>query len=231
MSWSDPIVDEVRRARDAYAARFNYDLRAHGVLSDVAQHIGAKGWLNAAKVTFHLGDESIQRLVLAAITDDGRTIESETAARLFFVPGTMRDEAPLAPGSDVEALAKSQLAATIAEVQRFAGQCFDEKSQQFNRYAADMEKGLDNEIADLELRVKELREQSREPARTLDQKLALQREASKLDRQKDEMVADRFARKRKIQDDVDRMLDGVAESLKLDPKVEPLFTLRWELTR
>jgi hypothetical protein len=28
MMWSDPIVDEVRRARDAYAARFNYDLRA-----------------------------------------------------------------------------------------------------------------------------------------------------------------------------------------------------------
>ena len=24
----DPIVDEVRRARDAYAARFHYDLRA-----------------------------------------------------------------------------------------------------------------------------------------------------------------------------------------------------------
>jgi hypothetical protein len=28
MTWSDPIVDEVRRARDAYAARFNYDLWA-----------------------------------------------------------------------------------------------------------------------------------------------------------------------------------------------------------
>jgi hypothetical protein len=28
MSWSDPIVDEVRRARDEYAARFGYDLRA-----------------------------------------------------------------------------------------------------------------------------------------------------------------------------------------------------------
>ncbi|MCI0642051.1 MAG: hypothetical protein L0Y72_09715 [Gemmataceae bacterium] len=28
MTWSDPIVDEVRRARDEYAARFNYDLRA-----------------------------------------------------------------------------------------------------------------------------------------------------------------------------------------------------------
>ncbi len=28
MTWSDPIVDEARRVRDAYAARFNYDLRA-----------------------------------------------------------------------------------------------------------------------------------------------------------------------------------------------------------
>jgi hypothetical protein len=28
MTWSDPIVDEVRRSRDTYAARFNYDLRA-----------------------------------------------------------------------------------------------------------------------------------------------------------------------------------------------------------
>ena len=28
MIWSDPIVAEVRRIRDAYAARFNYNLRA-----------------------------------------------------------------------------------------------------------------------------------------------------------------------------------------------------------
>jgi len=28
MTSSDPIVDEVRRSRDAYAARFSYDLRA-----------------------------------------------------------------------------------------------------------------------------------------------------------------------------------------------------------
>ncbi len=28
MTWIDPIVEEVRRVRDAYAARFNYDLWA-----------------------------------------------------------------------------------------------------------------------------------------------------------------------------------------------------------
>ena len=28
MTWTDPIVDEVRRIRDAHAAKFNYDLKA-----------------------------------------------------------------------------------------------------------------------------------------------------------------------------------------------------------
>ena len=28
MPWEDPIVEEVRRVRDAYAKRFNYDLDA-----------------------------------------------------------------------------------------------------------------------------------------------------------------------------------------------------------
>jgi hypothetical protein len=28
MTWFDPIVDEVRQVRDAYAAQFNYNLRA-----------------------------------------------------------------------------------------------------------------------------------------------------------------------------------------------------------
>ena len=36
MTWSDSIVDEVRRARDAYAARFNYDLRA--IYRDLKEH-------------------------------------------------------------------------------------------------------------------------------------------------------------------------------------------------
>jgi hypothetical protein len=43
MTWSDPIVDEVRRVRDAYAARFNYDLRAiYRDLKEQEQRSGRK---------------------------------------------------------------------------------------------------------------------------------------------------------------------------------------------
>jgi ERCC4-related helicase len=226
------LVDRAKqRTLPMASVTFRYDQRGAGQLSDVAQHLGAKGWLSASKVGFRLADEPIERLVLSAITDDGHAIEAAVAARFFFLPADYDGAAPDVPGEGVDAAAKVQLAAAVKEMEFFAGAQFDEKSQQYNRYAADMEKGLDNEIADLDARVKEMRDQSRDPALALDEKLKLQREASSLDRRRDELIADRFARKRRIQDEVDKMLDRVAESLKIEPQVEPLFTLRWELAR
>lgn len=211
---------------------FRYDRRSPGgQLADVAQWLDTKGWLDVSRVTVRLGEESVERLIVSGVTDDGRSLEAETAARLFFLPAEVSADGEVAPGETVKAAADRQRAATLAEIERLAGEWFDEKSQQYTRYAADMEKGLDNEIADLEVRVKELREQSRAAGLSLDEKLKLQREAAKLDRQRDEMMADRFARKRRIQDEVDRMLESVGESLKIEPQVEPLFTLRWALTR
>lgn len=227
----DLVTRATSRALAVGEVTFRYDQRAHGVLGDVAQHIGAKGWLNAAKVTFRVADNTMERIVVAAIADDGRTIASETAERLFYVPASACEDAAVVPDAALEAAAKSRLDTAVAEAQQQTAHWFDETSQKLNRYAADMEKALDNEIAELDERVKDLREQSRNPALALDQKLALQREASRLDRQKDTMVAERFTRKRKIQDDVDKMLDDVADSLKIEPQIEPLFTLRWELTR
>jgi len=41
MNDSDPIVDEVRRVRDAHAARFNYDLRA--IFKDIKEQLRRSG--------------------------------------------------------------------------------------------------------------------------------------------------------------------------------------------
>ena len=210
---------------------FKYDQRTHGVLGDVAQHIGAKGWLSAAKVTFAVADRQMQRIVLAAITDDGRQLAAETAERLFQVPGSATGTDRPAPTAALDAAYTARLAEVVAEASQLTSQWFTESEQKLNRYAADMEKALDNEIADLEVRVRELRDQSRGPGLGLEQKVALQREASRLDRQRDGLIAERFARKRKIQDDVDKMLDDVAASLQLSPHVQALFTVRWGLTR
>jgi hypothetical protein len=53
MTWSDPIVDEVRRARDAYAARFNYDLRA------IFRDLKAQEQRSGRKIVSYAADFSI----------------------------------------------------------------------------------------------------------------------------------------------------------------------------
>lgn len=39
--WKDPIVEEIRRYREEYAGRFNYDL--HAICEDVRQEQGKQG--------------------------------------------------------------------------------------------------------------------------------------------------------------------------------------------
>jgi hypothetical protein len=50
MIWSDPIVDEVRRVRDAYAAQFNYSLRA------IYQDLKEKEKRSGRKIVSYAGD-------------------------------------------------------------------------------------------------------------------------------------------------------------------------------
>ncbi len=43
--WTDPIVEEVRRSREAYAARFNHDLDAIARdLREQAERLEKQGW-------------------------------------------------------------------------------------------------------------------------------------------------------------------------------------------
>ncbi|MBI3302366.1 MAG: hypothetical protein HYZ72_09880 [Deltaproteobacteria bacterium] len=42
MTWQDPIVEEVRAIREAYAARFNYDLQA--IYHDLKEQERQHGW-------------------------------------------------------------------------------------------------------------------------------------------------------------------------------------------
>ncbi len=77
MTWTDPIVDEVRRVRDAYAARFNYDLRAiFRDLKEQEKHSGRQ------LVSYAADDEGLTGLAselfqtLDAEESDGKTSES-----------------------------------------------------------------------------------------------------------------------------------------------------------
>jgi hypothetical protein len=73
MTWSDPIVDEVRRVRDAYAARFNHDLRA--IYRDLKEQETRGG----RKIVSYVKDESDQALPTVP-TGSGTVLPTEVGS-------------------------------------------------------------------------------------------------------------------------------------------------------
>lgn len=84
MTWSDPIVEEVRRARDAYAARFNYDLRA--IFADLKEQERRSG----RKVVSYAH--------VAAVIEPNKTLQP-TGAAIPVSPGSKSIEA--APAAEL----------------------------------------------------------------------------------------------------------------------------------
>ena len=84
MTWSDPIVDEVRRVRDAYAARFNYDLRA--IYRDLKQQEKRNGRKVVSYAQDAAGSEPNQALqptgTAIPVSQDSKSQEATPAAEL-----------------------------------------------------------------------------------------------------------------------------------------------------
>ena len=78
MSWLDPIVDEVRRARDAYAARFNYDLRA--IFRDLKEKEIRSGRKVVSYAEVAPQNQALQQTGAAAPVSEGSMVAEATPA-------------------------------------------------------------------------------------------------------------------------------------------------------
>lgn len=61
------------------------------------------------------------------------------------------------------------------------------------------------------------------------EKVAEKRRISGLEAKRDKLKAEFFDRRATIRAEVDTMLDKIQESLKLEPTLTGLFTIRWEV--
>jgi hypothetical protein len=206
---------------------FHYSPADHGVLADVRDLVGKSGWLTAAKFRVKAAGQPVDQVLLAAVADDGTPLEVATAERLFLVPG---EQAPVSDDGQPESLQKRQDAlrqSLVEDAQRRSSEWFNQEEEKLERYGDDLEKSLDAEIEVIEDQMKELKRTMRQPNLDLAEKVNLKREISRLDGRRDELIAERYARKKRIRDDSNKMLDEIAESLKFAPEEVPLFTIRW----
>lgn len=199
-----------------------------GQVGAVRDLVGQTGWLRVFKATMPTPEALREELLIACITEGGRTISNDVADQLFIVPGDHAGElADQPPEPELKTIQEQQFGSFSDRVLSENEQWIDAESERLDRYAADIEIEIDAQIRVLEEEAKELRKQSRAASLTMEDKLALKRKTKRLEGDIDELKLTKFQKRKEARQKVEDMLDDLAAALNLKPEIESLFTLRW----
>jgi adenine-specific DNA-methyltransferase len=227
---AEAVIDQAKR-RDLLTAevRFDYSGRT-GKVSLLEPLIGKSGWLSLTRLSVEALDQAEDHLILAGMTDLGAVLDSQVAARLLRLPGTLAAE-QVASDSITAALsgqATERQTAIQRGVSERNAQFFSAEADKLDGWADDLKLGLEREIKELDRQVREAR-RATTAALTLEEKLAGQKQIRTLESQRNEKRRSLFD----AQDRVDTQRDALIAKIegKLGQKVtnEPLFLIRWTL--
>jgi ERCC4-related helicase len=212
---------------------FSYSAyRGDGQLSDVKQHIGRSGWLKVARLSVKTGTKrTIDHLLLSATADDGTEIPEETLDRLFLVPATVTtdvDSTP--PEAELSAKETAIRKLRLDQAEQVNADHLAKETDKLDAYAEDLELAADAEIKALDDEIKLRRKEIRSTAGlSVAEKVEKQRAIKRLEGQRDDRMMAKFETKKAIRKEVEDLLDAIQASLKLEPQLAPVFTIRWEL--
>lgn len=218
-------------ARNLGPASVTFDYGAYdGNLGDIATRIGARGWMQAARLTLQTPARTFDEMIVAAVTDDGEVLPCETAARLMLVPAHVGGATASATVPDgLAKLVSGRQAAIVQQAQSRLGDFLEEEEERLDNWRDDARVSFDAQIKALAKEAREKTKLSR-AVQGLQEKVELQREANALKRQADDLNHRLYARLREIDVERERMLDEIAEKLNLTPTLTPLFTIRWDVS-
>ncbi|MGE3703080.1 MAG: SNF2-related protein [Hyphomicrobiaceae bacterium] len=223
-------VIERARSRDLPRAEVKLTYGDHeGKISLVEPYVGSSGWLCLHQVSIESLDQAEDHLIFAAVTDDGKALDAEVAARLLTVPGKVLGQ-PAARAPD--AALETTIAARQGDIQRGIsernGRIFEAEIEKLEGWADDLKLGLEREIKELDRQIKEARRNAA-TALTLEAKLEGQKKIKALESQRNHRRRSLFD----AQDQVDRQREELIGNIegKLTQKVErrELLSIRWTL--
>jgi ERCC4-related helicase len=247
------VYELPRRSGDAYFYRMNHPL-AEAVLSRAKERelpiveisfdyssyagkvttlqtlVGCSGWLNATVFTVESMDYAQDHSILAAVTDEGIELDTETTHRLLMLNGSVdTNNRPLPmPPNQLSIATKRQQILVQREISEQNTQFFATEVSKLDSWADDVKLALEREIREVDRQIKEARRAAM-VAITLQEKLAGQKQIKDLE-------AKRAQRRRSLfdaQDEVDRQRERLIAQVegKLSQKstLASLFTIRWKI--
>ena len=209
--------------------RFDISTYRGGKMADVEMLRGKSGWARVAKLKLKTPAITREHLVISAIADDGATVHSETLERLFRVPAQNEPLSGVPPEADLNEREAERRKELFDEAEKQNAEWLDVESENLDNYAEDLERAFETEIKAVELEIKEAKKAMRGSTLSMAEKVAEKRRISALETRRDKLKSEFFDRRAKIREDVEAMLDKILESLKLEPTLTPIFSIRWEV--
>lgn len=218
-----------RRFDGPSCLRFDLDAYPGGKLADVEDLRGKTGWARVAKLHIKTPAVTREQLVISVVADDGSTIHPETFERLFRVPAQNEPPTGTSPDADLKRREAERQKDLLDEAEKQNAQWLDVESENLDNYAEDLERSFETEIKAAEAEIKEAKKALRGSNLPMAEKVAEKRRISALEAKRDKLKREFFDRREQIRADVEAMLDKILESLKLEPTLTDLFTIRWEV--
>lgn len=226
------VVAQAKARRFDGPSMLRFDLAAYtgGRLADVGPLRGQSGWLRVSKLTLPTQAVTREHLVLAVLPDAALTIHPETVERLMNVPATDLGAANQAVPEERLAQAEAtRKQALLDEAERQNEEWLEAESEKLDNYADDLERAFEAEIKTIDTEIKAAQKALRGSELPMGEKLNEKRRITGLQAKRDRMKVEYFDKRAAIRAEVEATLDQVQESLKMEPALTPLFTIRWEV--
>lgn len=229
----DPLAEVlIARARNRTLpiARVRFDYERAGMKISMAEQLrGQSGWMALDLLSLDAKEQQEDYLLLSGFGPEGE-VHFEALKKVLEVPGDVISAALMTADVEtrIEELATAARESTLARISQRNTRFFEEEIEKLDRWAEDRKKTLELELKTLRGEIAALKKQSRLEA-TLDQKVALQRQAKDVEAQ--------LGRKRRemyeAEDEIDRqketLISTVESRLKQSAHTERLFILQWEV--
>lgn len=242
--------DLVERAKDRqspdYPMHLHFSLGSYPMrLSDVEELQGKYGWMKVSKIAVMAAGTLREELILTCFTDQDhqQTMEmvpQETAARFFDLAALEQNIEPAMrvdyEGGDlgikgiIDDEEKELIGSFRDQINRQNEEWLDEESEKLDAYADDLEKAAEAEIKELEGEIKDAKKALRTATElSMKEKLAEKRKIKNIEAERDDKRLAIFQRRKEIRQEVDNMLDEIADSLDNEAELMHLFTIRWAI--
>lgn len=207
---------------------FRYD-QYEGKASLIEQMRGKSGWLRLVCLSV-AALEVEDTLVFCGYSDSGDPIDAEIGEKLLAVPGVVGSAVSVPPDEDaalrrrLDGVRAEVLSAAMNRNQRY----YEAEMEKLEEWAEDLKRDLNRQIDDLEDQIREAKRQAR-LAPDLSTKVALQKQAGDLEKQRNSKRKNLFEAQDQIAADKDKLLDEVAAKLKQQVTETEVFTIRWSV--